>query len=102
MSLGLDPLQPLVLQGAYGRLESMTPEHLPGLVSCGLDPRIWTWMPCKIGDGDGMRSLVQAANDGRAAGTEFPFVTVDRASRQVVGSSRHLALAQRRIEIGWT
>jgi RimJ/RimL family protein N-acetyltransferase len=82
----------------------MTMGHLPGLVACGLEPRIWTWMPYVIEDESGMRSLVEAALAGRAAGTEFPFVTVSRATGRVVGSSRYLAiaLAQRRLEIGWT
>ena len=104
MSVGLDPLQPLVLDGTYVRLEPMTLAHLPGLVACGLDPHIWTWMPIAVNDEDSMRSVVQAAIDGREAGTEFPFVTIDRSHGRVVGSSRYLALAlpQRRLEIGWT
>ena len=85
-------------------MESMTLAHLPGLLACGLDPRIWTWMPFAVTDEAAMRALVEAAIAGREAGTEVPFVTVDRASGQVVGSSRYLALAlaQRRLEIGWT
>jgi RimJ/RimL family protein N-acetyltransferase len=61
-------------------------------------------MPFVVGDEAGMRALVQAAIDGRRAGSEFPFVTIDRERGQVVGSSRYLALAltQRRLEIGWT
>jgi N-acetyltransferase len=104
MSIGLETRRPLVLEGARVRLESMTLDHLPGLVACGLDPQIWTWMPFEVTDEDGMRSIVQAAIDGRAAGTELPFVTIDRSSGQVVGSSRYLALAlpHRRLEIGWT
>jgi RimJ/RimL family protein N-acetyltransferase len=104
MTVGLDPLQPLVLEGEHVRLESMTLDHLPGLVACGLDPRIWTWMPFDVADEDGMRSVVQAAIDGRAAGTEFPFVIIDRSDGRVVGSSRYLApaLEQCRLEIGWT
>ena len=104
MNTGLDPEAPLVLEGTHVRLESMTLDHLPGLVACGLDRRIWTWMPYEIEDGAGMRSLVEAAIAGRTASTEFPFVTIARATGQVVGSSRYLAiaLAQRRLEIGWT
>jgi N-acetyltransferase len=104
MSTGLDPGTSLVLEGKHVRLESMTIDHLPGLVACGLDQRIWTWMPYEVDDEAGMRSLVEAAIAGRAAGTEFPFVTIARATGQIVGSSRYLAiaLAQRRLEIGWT
>jgi N-acetyltransferase len=104
MSIGIDTRLPLVLEGAHVRLESMTLDHLPGLVARGLDPRIWTWMPFEVTGEDDMRSIVQAAIDGRAAGTEIPFVTIDRSSGQIVGSSRYLALAlsHRRLEIGWT
>lgn len=104
MSIALDPDQPLVLEGRHVRLESMNAGHLPGLVACGLDPRIWTWMPFTVSDETGMRSLVEAAIDARAAGSEFPFVTIDRATGRIVGSSRYLALtpSQRRLEIGWT
>jgi RimJ/RimL family protein N-acetyltransferase len=65
---------------------------------------MWTWMPFEVSDEAGMRDLVAAALAGRAAGTEFPFVTIDHVTGAVVGSSRYLALApsQRRLEIGWT
>jgi RimJ/RimL family protein N-acetyltransferase len=100
----LDPDRPLVLEGSAVRLESMSMDHLPGLVACGLDPSMWTWMPFEVSDEAGMRDLVAAALAGRAAGTEFPFVTIDHVTGAVVGSSRYLALApsQRRLEIGWT
>jgi RimJ/RimL family protein N-acetyltransferase len=104
VSSGLDPDKPLILEGSHVRLESLTEGHLAGLVACGLDPGIWAWMPFSVDDEAAMRSLIRAALDARAAGTEFPFVTVERASGLVVGSSRYLALAlpQRRLEIGWT
>jgi RimJ/RimL family protein N-acetyltransferase len=95
---------PLVLEGGHVRLESMNERHLAGLVACGLDPSIWAWMPFSVDDERGMQALLEAALAARAAGTEFPFVTVDRTSGLIVGSSRYLALAlpQRRLEIGWT
>lgn len=78
--------------------------HLASLVACGLDPRIWRWMPLEVTDEPGMRELIEQAMAGREAGTEFPFVTIDRASGRAVGSTRYLAiaLAHRRLEIGWT
>jgi RimJ/RimL family protein N-acetyltransferase len=47
---------------------------------------------------------MQAALANREAGTEHPWVTVDRASGRPIGSSRYLniALDHRRVEIGWT
>jgi N-acetyltransferase len=104
VSADIDQRQPIVLEGVHVRMESMTLAHMPGLVACGLDPRIWTWMPFAVTDEAAMLSVVQAAIAECEAGRELPFVTIDRATGQVVGSSRYLALAlaQRRIEIGWT
>ena len=104
MNLGLDIDRSIELDGDHVRMEAMSLAHLPGLVAWGLDPRIWTWLPFTVTDEAGMRELVEAALEARDAGTEFPFVTIDRATGRVVGSSRFLAiaLAHRRLEIGWT
>ena len=57
LNLGLDLDRPIVLDGDHVRMESMTLAHLPGLVACGLDPRIWTWMPFAVTDEAGMRDV---------------------------------------------
>ena len=45
-----------------------------------------------------------AAMDNAAAGTEVPFVTVERASGRPIGSSRFMNIVpeHRRLEIGWS
>jgi RimJ/RimL family protein N-acetyltransferase len=100
----VDWFAPATLEGAYVRLEPMAREHLPGLVAAGRDPRIWTWLPTDGSNPDGMRALVEDALAAAAARTQIPFVTIDRVSDRVVGSSRYLAPAPAdlRIEIGWT
>jgi RimJ/RimL family protein N-acetyltransferase len=97
-------VEPVILEGEHVRLEPLSIEHLPGLVAIGLEPAIWTWIQLRISTPDDMRALVAAALAARDAGTEFPFVTIERASGRVVGSSRYLAVAleHARIEIGWT
>ncbi|MBA2315299.1 MAG: GNAT family N-acetyltransferase, partial [Chloroflexi bacterium] len=47
---------------------------------------------------------LETALANREAGTELPFVTVERATGRPIGSSRYLniALEHRRLEIGWT
>jgi RimJ/RimL family protein N-acetyltransferase len=97
-------VEPIVLEGDHVRLEPMTLEHLPGLVEIGLALPIWTWMPFVVRTPDDLRGLVESALRARDAGAEFPFVTVQRASGQPVGSARYLAIAleHARLEIGWT
>jgi RimJ/RimL family protein N-acetyltransferase len=95
---------PSKLEGEFVRLEPMSLEHLAGLTEAGRDPRIWTWMPLDGSTSEGMRTLVDGALAANAAGSEIPFVTIERATGRVVGSSRYLAVAPEhlRLEIGWT
>src|SRR3990172_6290188 len=104
MTQGPSRVEPIVLEGDHVRPEPMALEHLPGLVAVGLEPDIWTWMPFVVRTPDDLRGLVDSALRARDAGTEFPFVTVERASGLVVGSTRFLAIALEyaRLEIGWT
>jgi RimJ/RimL family protein N-acetyltransferase len=97
-------VEPVTLEGEHVRMEPLSIDHLPGLIAIGLDPAIWTWMPVHVTSPDDVRDLFAAAMAARDKGTEFPFVTVDRASGRPVGSSRYLAIAPEhaRLEIGWT
>jgi len=97
-------VEPVTLEGDQVRLEPLTLEHLPGLVEIGLEPAIWTWMPVAVRTPEDLRGLVESALRARAAGTELPFVTIERATGRPVGSTRYLAIAlgHARLEIGWT
>lgn len=97
-------VEPVRLEGTTVRLEPLTPEHLPGLVEVGLDPRLWRWTLNLIETADDMRAYVQAALDEAAAGREVPFATVEQATGRVVGSTRYLSIEphHRRLEIGYT
>jgi RimJ/RimL family protein N-acetyltransferase len=97
-------LEPVTLEGEHVRLEPMSMAHLPGLAAVGLDPAIWTWLPVRVREAADIEALMTAALKTRDEGTEFPFVTIERASDRVVGTSRYLniALEHRRLEIGWT
>ena len=97
-------IEPVVLEGKHVRLEPLAPGHLPGLVQAGRDARIWRWMPLDGSTPEGMAAIVDGALAAQAAGSELPFVTVERATGRVVGSTRYLALAPAhlRLEIGWT
>jgi RimJ/RimL family protein N-acetyltransferase len=97
-------IEPVVLNGRKVRLEPLALEHVPGLAEVALDPAIWQWTIARPTDEAGLRAWAESALAGRAAGTEFPFVTLDAATGRPIGSSRfmNIVLEHRRVEIGWT
>lgn len=94
----------VTLEGTSVRLEPLSMNHHEGLCAVGLDPALWAWTPEMVDTPDKMRHYIEAALAEQAQGRSLPFATVDRKSSQVVGCTRYgnIALAHRRIEIGWT
>ena len=82
----------------------MTLEHHAGLTEIGLDPEIWRFTVVVIGTAEEMHSYMESALELQREGTSLPFVTIERASGRVVGSTRfgNYDRTNRRIEIGWT
>ena len=97
-------LDPIVLEGTSVRLEPMTLDHLSGLAEVGLDPEIWRLTTVMIQTAEEMRGYVESALELQRAGATLPFVTIERSTGRVVGSTRfgNYDPANRRIEIGWT
>jgi RimJ/RimL family protein N-acetyltransferase len=98
-------LDPVTLEGRLVRLEPMSvEEHLDGLALVAADEALWRWTTGRAPDNDALREWMERAVANREAGTELPFVTVERGSGRPIGSSRYLniALEHRRLEIGWT
>jgi RimJ/RimL family protein N-acetyltransferase len=100
---GIDPL-PVTLAGRCVRLEPMRELHLERLVEIGVGHDIFRWFPFAVATREDMASHVAAALAGMRAGVAVPFVTVLRATGEVVGSTSFLAIdrANRRLEIGAT
>jgi RimJ/RimL family protein N-acetyltransferase len=97
-------VEPVVLEGKHVRLEPMSLGHLDGLWAAGDDESIWRLAPANIGSRDDMRAYVESALGDRERGVALPFVTVERASGEVIGSTRFGSIdtANLRAEIGWT
>jgi RimJ/RimL family protein N-acetyltransferase len=97
-------LEPVVLEGSVVRLVPMERSHLFALADVGLDPSLWTLIPTPVTDLESMRRWVETALRQQAEGTALPFVTVERSSGRIVGSSRFGTWVpeHRRVEIGWT
>ncbi len=97
-------VEPVTLEGRIVRLEPMTLDHVEGLAAVAGDPATWRWTTGSPMDRAGMQRWMETALANRDAGTEHPWVTVDRATGRPIGSSRYLniVLEHRRLEIGWT
>lgn len=82
----------------------MTLEHHAGLSEIGLDPDIWRLTVAMVRTPEEMRSYMESALKLQREGTSLPFVTIERSSGRIVGSTRfgNYDPANRRIEIGWT
>ncbi len=98
------PIAPVTLDGTHVRLEPMTLDHLPGLIAAGCFPALWDLINTRHDTPETMRAYVDEALAMQSAGTAIPFVTVERASGEVVGSTRfgNITPEHKRAEIGWT
>ena len=98
------PLEPVTLEGRIVRLEPLSRDHLDGLADVAFDPDLWRWTLAGPVDGAALEAWLDAAIANRAAGTELPFATIEKASGRPIGSSRYLSIVpeHRRLEIGWT
>lgn len=98
-------VEPVRLDGRIVRLEPMEDRHRSGLMAAGLaDPTIWRWTVEWIDTPDAMDAYLAAAERFRDEGAQFPFVTIDQVTGEVIGSSRFFGIdhRNRNLEIGYT
>ncbi len=95
---------PIVLDGGRVRLEPMKRDHLDALLEAGRYDELWRWTSVQATTRDAMSAYVDAALAEMEAGSALPFITIDKASESVVGSTRfgNIDRPNRRVEIGWT
>jgi RimJ/RimL family protein N-acetyltransferase len=97
-------VDPIKLDGEFVSLEPLALDHVPSLCQAGLEPELWKWTLSVIGDEDSMRGYVESALADQNKGLALPFVTRDRSSNKIVGSTRfgNIDIPNRKVEIGWT
>ena len=79
-------------------------DHLDALAAAGAFEELWRWTRDRAMTIESMRRYMEAALADAGQGTARPFVTIDRVSERVVGSTRfgNIDPFNRRVEIGWT
>jgi RimJ/RimL family protein N-acetyltransferase len=97
-------IQPVTLEGKRVRLEPMRADHLDALTAAGAFDILWKWTGNKATTREDMKDYMDIALKEAAAGVSLPFVTIDRKSGRIIGSTRfgNIDRANRRVEIGWT
>lgn len=97
-------IEPVTLSGKLVRVEPLEQHHTEALYNAGQDAVIWSYMPTRVHNIRDMETAVKAALDHREKGTQFPFIVIDQASGEIVGSTRFLEISpqDRNLEIGWT
>jgi RimJ/RimL family protein N-acetyltransferase len=97
-------IEPVILRGSTVRLEPLTLDHVAALTKVGLEPALWRWIPNQVRTPEDMQAYVLTALDEQRRGVALPFVIIDQASDQAIGSTRYanIETSHRRLEIGWT
>lgn len=95
---------PVTLEGERVRLEPMLSSHLDALTRAGGFEELWRLTTTRAVSRDEMSAYMKSAFAEQSAGLALPFVTVDKASGRIVGSTRfgNIDTPNRRAEIGWT
>jgi RimJ/RimL family protein N-acetyltransferase len=97
-------IEPVILEGEHVRLEPLRVDHLPAIYKAGMDGSIWKWTANIVNAESDLERYVRTALADQMLGTAVPFVTIERSSGTVVGSTRfgNIDVINRKAEIGWT
>jgi N-acetyltransferase len=97
-------VEPVTLEGAHVRLESLSRTHSPGLCEVGLEEELWRWIPTPVRTVADMAAYVEVALQEQAAGVSLPFAQIEKATGRVMGCTRYMNIekAHHRVEIGCT
>ena len=97
-------VQPVTLEGEFVLLEPLRVDHIPALCEAGIELSLWQLTTVNITDEESMTAYVQAALEDQRKGVALPFVTREKKSDTIIGSTRfgNIETANRKAEIGWT
>ena len=97
-------IKSLTLEGKSVRLAPLKLEYLAELYEAARDESLWFWTANIIKSKEDMLRYVEAALGEAARRVSVPFVTIEKSSGKIIGSTRfgNIDLPNRQTEIGWT
>lgn len=97
-------IKPLTLEGKYVRLAPLKLSHLPELYEAASDKSLWLWTINVIENREDALRYIEAALGEFERKVSLPFVTIEKSTGKIIGSTRfgNLDARHRKAEIGWT
>ncbi len=98
-------LKPTTLETSLLKLEPMNLQHLTGFLSAGNHPQVWQHMPInRCQNTEIATSWMKEAIDEMTQGLQIAFVTIDKRTNKIIGSTRLFRCndKDKSIEIGHT
>jgi len=97
-------VEPVILDGKFVRLEPLRFEHLDALCAVGLEKSMWVLTTNVMENFGDMRNYVETALKDFEQKVSLPFITVEKSSNKIVGSTRfgNIEVKNLKTEIGWT
>lgn len=97
-------IEPVTLVGKSVILRPLQLEDHAGLCQVGLAPELWQWTKTQVTTPAEMLAYMEAALAAQRQGSMLPFVIVEQATQQIVGSTRYLSIERKdlHVEIGYS
>ncbi|KAB2332291.1 GNAT family N-acetyltransferase [Cytobacillus depressus] len=97
-------MESIILENEIVCLKEMEENDADGVFEASQDELIWKHMTLNIAIKEDAVEFVQKALILKEKGIEFPFVIIDKRTKQIIGSTRFLDLhmEHKRLEIGYT
>jgi RimJ/RimL family protein N-acetyltransferase len=98
-------LKPITLETSLLKLVPMTMQHLNGYCLAGNYPQIWQHMPInRCQNTDIAKEWMQEAISEMTQGLQLAYITIDKASGKIIGSTRlfRFNASDKTIELGHT
>ena len=100
----LDRLEPITLEGKYIILRPSSLDDIEGLSNAARDGEVWNSHFSQFPHPNEMQKYIQGMLDLSSKGLILPFITIDKTSNTIVGTTRYLNIdyENHRLEIGHT
>jgi RimJ/RimL family protein N-acetyltransferase len=100
----LEKIEPILLEGKYIILRPPSVDEIKGLSIAAKDGEIWNSPFSQFPHPNEMQKYIQEMLDLSSKGLILPFITIDKDSMKILGTSRYLNIdyENHRLEIGHT